>query len=88
MAYSGNGKSGWNGVAVYIWKEWNSTSLGYNPINDRLLSVCISGKPTNITIIQTYAPTSQSDDEEVEEFYEKLAEAIDCTPERPSYNSW
>ena len=35
MAYSGNGKSGWNGVTVYIRKEWNSTLLGYNSISDR-----------------------------------------------------
>ena len=34
MAYSGNGKSGRNGVAVYNRKEWNSTLLGYNPISD------------------------------------------------------
>ena len=76
MVFSGAGKSGRNGVAVYIRKEWNSSLLGYNPISDRLRSVRISGKPTNITIIQTYASTSQSD-EEVEEFYEMLAKAID-----------
>ena len=58
MIYSGGTKSGSNGVAIFIQKEWSSSMLGYNPISDRLLTVRISGKPTNMTIIQTYAPTS------------------------------
>ena len=31
--------------------------LGCNLKNDRMISVCLQGKPFNITVIQVYAPT-------------------------------
>ena len=30
--------------------------------NDRMISVCFQGKPFNITVIQIYAPTSNSEE--------------------------
>ena len=33
-------------------------------------SVCLQGKPFNITVIQIYAPTSNAEETEVERFYE------------------
>ena len=82
LVYSGGVKSGRNGVAVFVRKEWSNSVLGYNPISDRLMTIRISGKPTNLTIIQTYAPTSQADDEEIEEFDESLGNAIENSPKR------
>ena len=35
-------------------------------------SVCFRGKPFNITVIQGYAPTSNAEEAEVEQFYEDL----------------
>ena len=35
-------------------------------------SVCLQGKPFNITVIQVYAPTSNAEEAEVERFYEDL----------------
>ena len=40
--------------------------------NDRMISVCLQGKPLNTTIIQVYAPTSNAEEAEVEWFYEDL----------------
>ena len=40
--------------------------------NDRMISVRFQGKPFNITVIQAYAPTSNADEAEVEQFYEDL----------------
>ena len=37
-----------------------------------MLSVHFHGKPFNITVIQVYAPTSNSEEAEVEWFYEDL----------------
>ena len=39
--------------------------------NNRMISVCFQGKPFNITIIQVYAPTSNAEEAEVEQFYEQ-----------------
>ena len=36
--------------------------------------------PFNITVVQVYTPTSDCDDNEIEEFYDQLQNAIDQTP--------
>ena len=46
--------------------------LGYNLKNDRMISVPFQGKPFNITMIQAYAPTSNAEEAEVEQFYEDI----------------
>ena len=40
--------------------------------NDRMISVRFQGKPFNITVIQAYATTSNTEEAEVERFYEDL----------------
>ena len=40
--------------------------------NDRMISVHLQGKPFNIIVIQVYAPTSNAEETEVEQFYEDL----------------
>ena len=54
--------------------------LGCNLENDRMISVCLQGKPFNITVIQDYAPTSNSEEAEVEQFYEDLQDLLELTP--------
>ena len=51
-----------NGVAIMVNKRvWNAV-LGCNLKNDRMISVRFQGKPFNITVIQVYAPTSNSEE--------------------------
>ena len=45
-----------------------------------MISVCFQGKPFNIMVIQTYAPTSNAEEAEVEWYYEDLQ---DIRPVRP-----
>ena len=40
--------------------------------NNRMTSVRFQEKPSNITVIQVYAPTSDAEEAEVEQFYEDL----------------
>ena len=47
-----------------------------------MISVCFQGKPFNITVIQVYAPTSNSEEAEVERFYEDLQELLELTPKK------
>ena len=42
--------------------------LGTISKNDRMISVNFQGKPFNITVIQAYAPTSNTEEGEVERF--------------------
>ena len=50
--------------------------------NDRMISVCLQGKPFNITVIQVYAPTSNAEETEVERFYEDLQDLLELTPKK------
>ena len=45
-----------------------------------MISVRFQGKPFNITVIQLYAPTSNAEEAEVEQFYEDLQDLLELTP--------
>ena len=61
-----------DGVAIMVNKRvWNAV-LGCSLKNDRMISVRFQGKPFIITVIQVYAPTSNTEEAEVEQFYEDL----------------
>ena len=45
-----------------------------------MISVHFQGKPFNITVIQVYAPTSNVEEAEVEQFYEDLQDLLELTP--------
>ena len=45
-----------------------------------MISVRFQGKPLNITIIQVYAPTSNAEEAEVEQFYKDLQDLLELTP--------
>ena len=44
-----------------------------------MISVRFQGKPFNITVIQAYAPTSNAEEAEGEEFYEDLQDFLELT---------
>ena len=69
-----------NGVAIMVNKRVCNAVLGCNLKNDRMISVCFQGKPFNITVIQVYTPTSNTEEAEVEWFYEDLHDLIELTP--------
>ena len=47
-----------------------------------MISVCFQGNPFNITAIQVYAPTSNTEEAEVERFYEDLQDLVELTPKK------
>ena len=47
-----------------------------------MISVHFQGKPFNITVIQAYAPTSSTEEAEVERFYEDLEDLLELTPKK------
>ena len=47
-----------------------------------MISVHLQGKPLNITVIQVYAPTSNTEETEVEQFYENLQDLLELTPKK------
>ena len=61
-------------------KRVQNAVLGYNLKKDKMISVRFQGKPFNITVIQVYAPTSNTEEAEVEQFYEDLQDLLELTP--------
>ena len=47
-----------------------------------MISVRFQGKPFNITVIQVYAPTSNTKEVEVEQFYEDLQDLLELIPKK------
>ena len=47
-----------------------------------MISILLQGKPFNITVIQVYAPTSNTEEAEVERLYEALQDLLELTPEK------
>ena len=55
-----------NGVAIMVNKRVRNAVLGCNLRNHKMIFVHFQGKPFNITVIQVYAPTSSTEEAEVE----------------------
>ena len=47
-----------------------------------MISVCFQGKPFNITVIRAYAPSSNTEEAEVEQFYEDLQDLLELIPKK------
>ena len=76
-----------NGVILIVNKRvWNAV-LGSSLKNDRMISVRFQGKSSNVTVIQVYAPTSNAEEAEVDQFYEDLQDLLKLTPKKMSF-SW
>ena len=71
-----------NGVALILNKRiWNAV-LEWNLKNDRMISVHFQGKLFTITVIQGYAPTTDAEEAEVQQFYEELQDLLKLTPKK------
>ena len=71
-----------NGVSIMVKKRVQNEVLGCNLKNNKMISVRFQGKPFNITVIQVYAPTSNAEEAEVEQFYEDLQDLLELTHQK------
>ena len=76
-----------NGVAIMVNKRVQNAILVCSLKNDSMITVRFQGKPFNITynhrfVIQTYAPTSNAEEAEVEQFNEDLQDLLELTPKK------
>ena len=63
-------------------KRLQNAVLGCNLKNDRMISVCFQGKPFSCTVSQVYAPTSNTEEADVEQFYEDLQALLELKPKK------
>ena len=74
LHYSGNDRQGNQGI---VSKKATRSVLGFSPISERICTLRIKGKFHNITFVNVYAPTEDTVDEIVDEFYETLQSVCD-----------
>ena len=70
------------GVAIMVNKRVQNAIYGCNLKNDRMISVHFQRKSFNITVIQVFALTSNTEEAEVEWFYEDLQDLLELTPKK------
>ena len=71
-----------NEVAHLVNKKVQNAVIGCNLKNNRMVSVRFQGKPFNITVIDAYAPRSNTGEAEVEWFYDDLQDLLELTPKK------
>ena len=71
-----------NGVAIMVNRRVQNAIAGCSLKHYRMICVRFQGKPFNITVIQVYAPTSSTEEAEVERFYEDLQDLLELIPQK------
>ena len=71
-----------HGVGLLFHKDIVSTVTGCRLVSSRLITIRLRAVPFNITIVQVYAPTSDYDDNEIEEFFDQLQNVIGRTTKK------
>ena len=82
VSFSGKEDKHEHGVGFLVHKDIVKTVMGCCPVSSRLITIRLRVVPFNITIIQAYAPTSDYDDNKIEEFYDQIQNVIDQTPKK------
>lgn len=68
-----------NGVAIVLKEQLSRLKKNFVPISDRVMLLQMDTKPIGLNLIQVYAPTVESPDDEVEEFYQQVEMALKYT---------
>jgi len=82
LYYSGRDDKHEHGVRFLVHKDTVNTVMSCRPVSSRLIIIRLRATPLNITIVQVYAPTTDHDDEELEDFYDQLQEVLDQAPKK------
>ena len=70
------------GVAIVINKELSKCMTSYTLTSERIMSVTFKTNTGLVTTIQVYAPDSNYDDNEIENFYNILQQKTDNIPKK------
>ena len=70
------GEKGQRGVAVILDKTFSDRVTKIVQHSDRLILVRIAAEPVDLVIIQVYMPTTEAEDEEIDQMYEQIEDLI------------
>lgn len=81
LLYSGEKNQGKNGIGFIVTSKIDGNIMTFKPINGRIAYLRIRAK-TNMSLVNCYAPTEDSNDNEKEAFYNELESLCDTIPKR------
>lgn len=70
------GNNAMSGFGFILSQRARKALVGYKQVNERIIVARFNGQPMHLTVIQVYAPTSNSSDEDIDEFYRQLEETL------------
>jgi len=74
--YSG-GEGAERGVAIVVHKSVVRSVVKKIAYNERIIAIKLKAKPVNILIMQVHVPTSEYEDDEVENLYDTIEEILE-----------
>ncbi|KAK1806239.1 hypothetical protein P4O66_000117 [Electrophorus voltai] len=80
VLYSGHEEHHIHGVGLVLSKKASCALLGWKPVNDCIITARFQSRHAKTSIIQVYAPTEDSDDDQKDTFYGLLQDTIDEIP--------
>uniref|UniRef100_A0A3B1KAX6 Endonuclease/exonuclease/phosphatase domain-containing protein n=1 Tax=Astyanax mexicanus TaxID=7994 RepID=A0A3B1KAX6_ASTMX len=81
ILHSGHPDQHTRGVALIVSKEKVNTLLDWEPLGDRLIRARFNSMHCKLTIIQCYASTNEANEEEKDQWYEKLQQTVFKVPQ-------
>ena len=80
--FAGNDTIRRKGVAVIASKRVARCVENHRAYSDRIIYIRIRSKPLNITILQVCTPTSDTSEDETEQFYSEIQSALNQTSKK------
>ena len=82
VIWSGEEKEHYRGVGFLLSEKAKAALAGYKSVNSRIIVARFNGQPLDISVIQAYAPTADSSEQEIDVFYEKLEQTLKELPKK------
>ena len=77
MIYAGEKSEHQRGVAIMMSQDTQKSLIEWTAVSSRIITARFYSRFKNTTVIQAYAPTNESTDDEKDDFYEQLQATFD-----------
>jgi hypothetical protein len=77
IVFAGHSSKHVGGVGLLLSKKARQAMIDVQSNSNRLIYARFQGQGFNLSVIQAYAPTADSNDNDIDEFYDKLQQLID-----------
>ena len=77
IIYAGEESEHQRGVAIMMSQDTQESLIEWTPVSNRIITARFYSRFKNTTVIQVYAPTKESRDDEKDDFYDQLQATFD-----------